>query len=95
MKFGKDAKFAAHVMGGFYFATEGRTAKNHFARAEMHGIGEVRMAAGVLTDGERGGFVGKMAAKKWIELGEVEFLSFTNGRSLVLKSGHFLSRHYR
>ena len=46
------------------------------------------MAAGVLTDGERGGFVGKVAAKKWLKLGEIEFLSFSNGRRLVLKNGH-------
>jgi hypothetical protein len=53
------------------------------------------MAAGVLTDDERAGFVRKMTPKKWFELDEGEFLSFANWSSLFLKSSHLFSRPYR
>jgi len=50
MKLGEHTKFAAHVMSRLDLTSEWRTAKNHIARTELHGIGEIRMAARVLTN---------------------------------------------
>src|SRR5580704_6436360 len=84
----KHPKFAAHVVGRFDLAAEGWAAQHQFTRTQVYRISEVRMAAWILTDDERASFVRKMTAKKRFELGEVEFLSIANGRSLVLKRSH-------
>jgi hypothetical protein len=92
MQFGKDAKFATHVVGGSDFAAEGWTPKNKFTRSELNKVGEVRMAARVLADDKRSCFIGKVAAKKWFELGEVEFFAGPNGSRLILWADHFVAR---
>src|SRR5271154_3086624 len=78
VKFRKHAKLAAHIVSGFYFAPKRRPAKNHFARTQLDGICEIGVAARVLADDEISGLVSEMAAKKRLQLGEVEFLAWSN-----------------
>src|SRR5580692_1552911 len=88
MELREHAKVAAHVVGGFDFATERWTAKHQFTRTELHGISEVRMATRILAHNERASFIRVMAAKEWFKLGEVEFFSRPNRRRLILESSH-------
>jgi hypothetical protein len=88
MQLGKDAVFAAHVVGGFDFAAEGWAPKNQFMRAELQRVRQVRMAARVLADDERSCLAWNMLAKKWFELREVEFFAGANGGCLILWADH-------
>src|SRR5580658_9191327 len=88
VELGQNTKFTAHVVGGFDFAAERRTAKNYFARTELHGVGEIRMAAWVLADDQRSSFSRKMATKERFEFREVELLSRSNRCRLILEASH-------
>src|SRR5580704_2640941 len=88
MKLGEHAEFAAHVVGGFDFASERRTPKNHFARSKLQGIRKIRMAARILPNGQGSRFGWEMIAQEGFELCEVELFSRANGGRLILEGRH-------
>lgn len=88
MQFGEHAVLATHVVSGFDFAAEGRTAQDDFPGTEMKQVGEVGMAAGKLLDGKRPGAFGKMIAQESFEARQIQLFSGPDSSGTVAKIGH-------
>src|SRR5467141_5301480 len=88
MQLSEHTELAAHIVRGFDFAAEGRSAQNHFLAPETHQVGQIGVAARELFDHEGSGLTGKMAAQERLELGQVEFFAGSYSGCAISKIAH-------
>ncbi|MCY1349308.1 hypothetical protein D9M69_354910 [compost metagenome] len=81
----EDAEFAAHVVGGFGLAPEGRAAQHELLAGVFQQVGQVRGAAGELADA-RGAFqAGDVGLEVLVDDGGVELFAFADAGGLISK----------
>src|SRR5207247_4803388 len=83
-------ELSSHVMRGFHLAAERRATKNEFLADQRNGVRQVRMAAGILLDGERPAFAWKVSAEKRLQFGQVQLFAGAHRGWAIPKIGHLL-----
>jgi len=88
VKLGEDPKLTTHVMSGFHLGAKRGTAQNHFARTELDGVSQVRMAAGELLERYAFALLREVASEERLELAQIQFFARPHARRGVEKCGH-------
>src|SRR6266496_3258445 len=66
------------------------TMKNEFLAAQRNGVRQIRMATGILLDGERSAFAWKVSAEKRLQFEQVQLFAGAHRGWAIPKIGHLL-----
>ena len=86
----ENTEFSSHVMRGLHLAAERRATKNEFLAAQRNGVRQIRMATGILLDGERSAFAWKVSAEKRLQFEQVQLFAGAHRSRAIPKIGHLL-----